>query len=84
MEESVIELIQTFLCLLKNSQQNIDNKIIKFDFQHLVTSFDTEAIYKKTEEIYTKNGMESMHKTQRLSISFISPIIKAKFIDIKY
>ena len=56
----------------------------KFDYQHLIILFDTEAIYKKTDEIYTRNGMESMHKTQRLSISFIPPIIKAKFIDIKY
>ena len=49
-----------------------------------LTDRPPEAIYKKTDEIYTRNGMESMHKTQRLSISFIPPIIKAKFIDIKY
>ena len=50
----------------------------------MIISFDTEAIYKKTDEIYSRNGMESIHKTQRLSISFIPPTIKAKFIDIKY
>ena len=53
-------------------------------YQNLILSFDTEIIFRKIDEIFSRNGMESMHKTQRLSISFISPIIKAKFIDIEY